>query len=133
MKIFVDANIFLGALIPGNSTNGISSADLLDEIARGQHEALTSALVIDEVMWVLLKNNKPGIELCIRNIYELPNLEVRGVDASAPLIALEFMSNYSLKPRDAMHCAFMKQNNVNVIATNDPDFDKVKEIKRMKI
>ena len=133
MNLFIDANIFVYSLIDAGS-KGTACVSLLNDIAHGKYEAVTSALVIDEIMWALIRNQKRHlIETYISNIYKQPHLAVIGVESDLPLVALEFMKEYNLKPRDAMHCAFMKQNGITTIATTDPDFDKIKGIKRMKV
>ena len=132
MKMFLDSNIFLFALI-GEGPSAESALNLLDRIARGECEAITSVLVLDEVMWGLHKKKEFQLEQSIRNIYELPNLTVVELYADAPLVAVEFIKKYNLKPRDAMHCAFMQQHGISTIASNDSDFDKIKGIKRIKV
>ena len=45
----------------------------------------------------------------------------------------EIIEKYNLKPRDAIHVASALTNNIKEIVSDDPDFDKVKEIKRKKL
>ena len=133
MKLFIDANVFILALLDSGRT-GENARELLDEVVKGKHEGVTSVLVMDEIMWVLIKNGKGGLlETYIKNIYEQPNLYVQAVEADMPLIALEFMREYKLKPRDAMHCAFMKAKEISAIASDDKDFDRVKHFKRVPL
>ncbi len=42
------------------------------------------------------------------------------------------MSVYNIRPRDAIHAACALENNTNIICSFDDDFDKIKEIKRIK-
>jgi len=49
------------------------------------------------------------------------------------LLSLHYLEKYALKPRDALHCATMQENEIEAIASFDKDFDKVKEIKRIRI
>ncbi len=131
MKLFIDANIFIYSLIDLGPC-GQFSVSLLDEIARGKYTAITSALVIDEVIWALVKNQKQHlVEIYISNLYKQPHLNVASVNGDLPLRAIEFMKEYNLKPRDAMHCAFMEENEINTIASTDSVFDKVKGINRL--
>ncbi|MEM2494139.1 MAG: type II toxin-antitoxin system VapC family toxin [Nitrososphaerota archaeon] len=41
------------------------------------------------------------------------------------------MLNYNLKPSDAIHLATMEKVGIKNIVTEDEDFDKVKEVKRI--
>ena len=131
--IFIDSNIFIYAFID-EEHRGDACRDVLDQIAKGKITAVTTPVVMDEVIWALLKNNKrDSLRGYITNLYQLPNLQIVEVQQNLPLLALAFILEYNLRPHDAMHCAFMKQNEITIIATDDTDFDKIKGIKRMKI
>ncbi|MEM1574817.1 MAG: type II toxin-antitoxin system VapC family toxin, partial [Nitrososphaerota archaeon] len=43
----------------------------------------------------------------------------------------KFLLNYNLKPSDAIHLATMEKVGIKNIVTEDEDFDKVKEVKRI--
>jgi predicted nucleic acid-binding protein len=95
---------------------------------------VTCALTLDEIMWVMIKNKKKEVlRDTIEDIYAVPNLTIKEVPASIPLDALLLMEQFDLKPRDAFHVAVMKSNGISEIASDDPDFDKVKGIKRMRL
>jgi predicted nucleic acid-binding protein len=47
--------------------------------------------------------------------------------------AQEIMEKTSLKPRDAIHAAAAISNNIIQFATDDSDFNKIKELKIVKI
>ena len=131
--IYLDANFFIFALLD-NTKKGEKARVMQKEIIGGKYIAFTSALALDEIMWVLIKNNKKNIlRKAIEDIYAMPNLEVREVSSLVPVHALEFMEKYNLKPRDAFHAAIMKQFQLKEIASDDSDFDKVKELKRIRL
>lgn len=95
---------------------------------------MTCALTLDEVMWVVIKNKKGEVlRETIEDIYALPNLAIKEVPSSTPLDALVLMEQFGLKPRDAFHVAVMKSNGITEIASDDPDFDRVKGIKRIRL
>jgi len=128
MNAYLDANIVIKACL-GNEERSLS---ILNDIAKGKIEAVSSALVMDEIMWAILKNNQAEfMDAIISNLYKLKHLEIKAVDADLPLIALDFIKKCNLKPRDAMHCAFMKKHGIETIISDDRDFDKVKEFKRI--
>ncbi|MBI4144655.1 type II toxin-antitoxin system VapC family toxin [Candidatus Woesearchaeota archaeon] len=130
--MYIDANIFaFAAMLPG--AEGAKARKLLETVVKGR-KALTSALTIDEVMWVLRKSDRATeTRTVVENIYALPNLEIKEVAASLPLRALDFMERHKLKPRDALHLAAMEQFNIHEIASDDADFDRIPGIKRMKL
>lgn len=131
--IYLDANFFIFALLD-NTKKGEKSRAIQKEIIDGKYLAFTSPLAIDEVMWVLIKNNKNHLlRNAVEDIYSTPNLEVREISSLAPLHALGFIETYNLKPRDALHVSIMKQMQLTTIVSDDNDFDKVKGIKRIKL
>ena len=130
--IYIDANFFVFANLIVDD-KGDRARNILKQIINGK-KAITSSLALDEVMWVLVKNNKlTELRKIIEEIYSIKNLEVKEVSATTPLIALTFIEKYNLKPRDAFHLAIMENFNVKEILSDDSDFDKVRNIKRIKI
>lgn len=111
----------------------LANLPVQEKIIRGT-KAITRALTLDEVMWVLIKNRRSeSIRDKVEDIYAMPNLTVKEVPASAPLDVLNLTNNFQLKPRDAFHASVMKANGVTEIVSDDPDFDRVKGIKRIKL
>ena len=95
---------------------------------------MTCALTLDEIMWVMIKNKKEkALRETIEDIYAVPNLSIKEVPSSTPLDALTLMEQFDLKPRDAFHVAVMKSNGITEVVSDDPDFDRVKGIKRIRL
>ncbi len=130
--MYIDANFLITARLEAGE-KGERAGRITSEIQNGK-KAVTSALVIDEVMWVLRKNKRPEIiRQVVEDIYATPNFGVTSVSSAAPLLALDIMERYNLKPRDAFHVAVMRELGINEIISDDADFDKVPGIKRRKI
>jgi len=130
--MYLDANFFVLATLQEDA-QGNRARMMVKEIITGK-QAFTSSLAIDEVMWVFFKKQlKHEVRRVINKIYGIKNLEVKEVPASIPLRALDFMEQYNLKPRDAFHLAIMEHFGTNEIVSDDADFDKVPNIKRIKI
>ncbi|MCP8308660.1 MAG: type II toxin-antitoxin system VapC family toxin [archaeon] len=130
--IYLDANFFVIYNFD-KTVKGEKARKILEEIIAGK-EAITSSLALDEVMWVIVKNKKiEALRETIEDIYAIPYLTVKEVGSDIPLEALDFIEKYSLKPRDAFHAAIMKSFHVKEIVSDDPDFDGVEWIKRIKI
>ncbi|MFH1917023.1 MAG: type II toxin-antitoxin system VapC family toxin [Nanoarchaeota archaeon] len=130
--MYLDANIFVYANFDVGK-KGSNARKLLRSLSSGK-SATTSALALDEVMWVAWKNKqKDKIRDVIEDIYQVKNLKIVPVSTSIPLAAISLMETHKLRPRDAFHVAIMQELGEESIASDDADFDKVEDIKRMKL
>jgi len=130
--MYLDANFFILANF-SSDRRGKNARLILQDITKGKH-AVTSSLALDEVMWVLVKNNqKAELRSVIEDIYAIKNLEVKDVPSTIPLRAIDFIEIDGLKPRDAFHAAIMDNLGVNEIVTDDADFDKLDNVKRIRL
>ncbi len=131
--IYLDANIFIYAL--GNIDNKTKACiKILDKIANAEIEAYTSLLTWDEFLYVIKKQmSREKATSESKKFLNFPNLNFIEVDEAVVFKAQQLVSKYNLKPRDAIHAASALVNDVKEIISDDPDFDKVKEIKRVKI
>jgi len=127
---YLDSNVFVyAAIYTGKKAE--NARDMLKSVVKGA-PAITSSLVIDEVVWAIWK--EAGRERAVREgmrMLRLPNLSIVAVDAKDTYFAMELMRKYTkLKPRDAIHLAVSINSGVFTIVSDDPDFDSVKEVKR---
>ncbi|MGI0078664.1 MAG: type II toxin-antitoxin system VapC family toxin [Nitrososphaerales archaeon] len=130
--IYLDANFFLFCNFDKTS-RGENARRLQEKIVSGQ-KATTCALTLDEVMGVIIKNKrKEALRETIEDIYAMQNLTIKEVPASTPLDALTLLEQFDLKPRDAFHVAVMKSSGILEIASDDPEFDRVKGINRIRL
>ena len=130
--MYMDANVFIFAAI-SPTRQGDRARELLTKVFQGTH-AITSVLAVDEVMWGLIRNKKPELVRQItEEIYKIRNLKVTGIPASTPLRALDLMEKHKLRPRDALHAAVMEELDIDEIVSDDADFDKIPNVKRVKI
>lgn len=131
--IYLDANFFIFALFD-QTKKGLKARSIQKEIILGKIEAITSVLVIDEIMWVIRRNGKDELlRKVIEDIYAIPNLDIREVSSIVPLYAVNFIEKYKLKPRDAFHVAIMEALQIDKIVSDDSDFDKIDGIERIKL
>ena len=70
-----------------------------------------------------------AIEYC-EKIRELPNLEILSLPSSLVPKMIKYMKS-DIRPRDAIHIATMVEHGIFTIVSDDPDFDKIKEIERL--
>jgi predicted nucleic acid-binding protein len=127
--MFIDSNIFLNAFL-NSSKDADSSIKFLKRVDKGEQNASTSPLVIDEVLYVMLE--KRGIDAAEdswESIQKIRNLSFLDIDIKT-LGNLMLFLKQGLYPRDAFHAATMKSNGISVICSFDKDFDRVKGIQR---
>jgi predicted nucleic acid-binding protein len=154
--IFIDTNIILYAIYD-HWKYGQPSTALLDSIDLGEYNGLTSVLVCSEVFHntmlaevterecihpgsavTYLKENPEIIgELhkpwdVLTNIKKINHLRILGIDESALELSATYSKMYGLLSHDALHLAVMKQNEINILASNDRDFDRVDWIRLWK-
>ncbi|MBU1252466.1 MAG: type II toxin-antitoxin system VapC family toxin [Nanoarchaeota archaeon] len=131
--IYLDANIFILSILD-NKEKGEHCRKLLRNAASGKVVAFTSVLTWDEVVHSLGKYTSPKIlreQSC--KFLRFPKLIFLKTDLEILEKAEELRTCYGLKPRDAIHAATAIINKIPKIASDDTDFDKVKELKRVKI
>jgi len=61
----------------------------------------------------------------------LPFSSVIPIDESDVPIMESYLSRYKINPSDAIHLCAMEKEGVTNIASEDADFDQVKEVKRI--
>lgn len=136
MQKYLDANIFIFPVVESEEIDirAKLSKEILSKATEGYLDAATSALTWDELVWAVKKfiGEKESIEEG-NKFLQLPNLKILEVDTEVLLKAQELMSIYKLRPRDSIHAACAIKNNIRQIISDDPDFDKVKEIERISL
>ena len=73
---------------------------------------------------------KPPIELGSISSGFLNAIYVINVDESIITQAQRLMNKYRLSPRDSIHAASAIERRVEILISDEEDFDQVKEIKR---
>ena len=131
--IYLDANIFIH-IITGDTQRSEISLSILKKVTNGEIEACTSLLTWDEVLYALKRELGRGKALEeSRKFLETPNLIFIEVNNKIIAKAQNLAESYTINPRDAIHAATAILNNCTEIISDDPDFDKIKELKRTKI
>ncbi len=133
--IYIDANIFINNVLYEltENTEAKNSNTFLKKIIKKEILGITSALTWDEFTWIVRVNL--GKDIAVEKGKEFlvfPNLLIKNVTLSSIIKAQELISAYDIRPRDAIHAACALENNTNTICSFDDDFDKIKEINRIK-
>lgn len=129
--IYLDANIFIYA-ITGDFKKSESCLSIINKVITGKMEACTSLLTWDEILYALKR--EIGREKALeesRKFLEIPSLYFIEVDGVVITKAQMIAELYHLNPRDAIHAATAILNRCKEIFSDDPDFDRVKGLKRI--
>jgi len=129
--IFLDANIFLYAAGAAHSYRAPCLA-VLRSVAAKKITATTSVEVVQEVVYVLDRRGQrtKAVELGREILRLFPDvLPITGAEAA---LACEILERYpALSSRDSLHVATMLCNGLDEILSVDPDFDSVREVRRI--
>lgn len=132
--IYLDANIFVYPLVQESETKTELHKELFIKIAKNEIIAATSILTWDEFTYALKKHLGRDTALIEgKKFISFPNLIFLKIDKNIAILAQDLFTRYNLNPRDALHAASALHNNIKEILSDDSDFDKIKEIKRIKL
>ncbi len=131
MPVFLDTNVFIYAAGQDHPQKAPSVA-LLTRIANGEVAGVTSVEVVQELHHVYRRRGmlREGVALgreVLRLFPEILPITRRDLERAGQL--LERLPQ--LSPRDALHAATALGQGVDVIVSVDPDFDVIREIRRL--
>jgi len=132
MRKFLDTNIFLRYLTKDDEEKAYKVLDLLKKIEKGEEKAITSPLVIFELIFTLQKYYKLPKEE-IKNLV-LPLINLRGLKLPYKAVfekTLEVFPNTNVSFADLFNYFFMLEHEVKEIYSYDEDFDELPEVKRL--
>lgn len=133
MKKYLDTNVFLYPILYEDEKADICK-EILKKVVNKELTAYTSVLCWDEFVYTIRKEKGKEIaEQGGEKFLQFPNLVFLDANKIILFKAQEIIKNYNLKPRDAIHLATALINGINEIISDDPDFDKIKEINRIKL
>ncbi len=121
--IFLDANLLVYLNVGVRSV-----AEFFEELVES-HSLCTDVLVLDETIYVSWRKYGIPFEHTARFLDEIVIPHARILTLGYEDRAKELFN--VLKPSDALHVAAMLNNGVHVIASEDEDFERVKEVRRV--
>lgn len=131
MKIFIDTPllVYLNTLTDPRDKL-LYENYYLDLLSK--YKAYTDVLVLDELIYVSKKKYGIPYELSIEFIEAivLPYINILELGEEEYEHASKLIVEYRLKPSDSLHIGAMLNNGINVIVSEDKEFDKIKQIKR---
>lgn len=126
---YFDANLFLAAVLD-EGPQVEAAKDRLRDTAGG----VTSVLTLDEVLHVLRKRQGKQVALEIgRRFAAAPHIVWLPADRNLLMPMLDAMEHWNLRPRDALHAATALAAGCKRIVSDDPDFDRVKGLRRVAL
>lgn len=127
---FIDSNVFFYAKI-ADREYGSACAKILEKVVRGELEAVTSALVIIELVNALRKYGLGNeVKRVVNAIFSL-DISIHEVDPLDVRNAASIFDESRISPYDCAHAAVMKRVGIINIISADKDFDKIHWIKRL--
>jgi predicted nucleic acid-binding protein len=130
-EAYADANLFIYAAIDKGPI-GQEARRILREVKKGKYKIYTATLTVDEFLWRVKK--EAGRELAGKSadiFFTMLGLGLIDVSAKIVSDAVGLYKSEKLDPRDAIHLACMNYKNLKKIISSDPDFDKIRGIKRI--
>lgn len=114
-------------------------------LVKDSHTLIISPLVIDELIYIILRNlkivgklsdshNLPLVRQSLAHLLKLSRLTLVNppTEISQQIKVLTLMEKFKLKPRDAYHLLTIKHHKIGYFATLDHDFDLVFQHTRLK-
>lgn len=128
---FLDTNIVMYAVGGEHPYKG-PCAEILLRAGRGEVELDTDVEVVQEILYryARLGRRTEGLQVAsklmeaVRTVLPVTDADIR--------MAIALMEEHQrLSPRDAIHAAVMLNNRLSEILSVDPDFDGIKEVRRV--
>ena len=134
MKVFIDANllIYLNTLTTEEIRRSYESFYLNLAV---EHRMYTDALVLDEVIYISKKRYLVPYVTTLSFIESivLPYITILPLSEAEYNKAAKIIEKYNVKPSDALHIGAMRTNDINVVASEDEELDRIEKIKRIWI
>jgi predicted nucleic acid-binding protein len=123
---FIDSNVFLRYLLNDDPPRSVASLALLERIDRGVEKAITSTLVLFEVIFTLQRvtgHPKAVVRDLIRYILEIQNLELSDRDQIREALDIYVDNNISFG--DGFNVVSMRSAGVSELYSWDREYDRV--------
>jgi predicted nucleic acid-binding protein len=130
---FLDTNVFLRYLTRDDKEKAEKALALLTRMERKEERAVTTPLVIFEVVFTLQRTYgvpRPRIRQLMLPLIALPGLEVQGEELFHRAFDIFVDNNVSFA--DAYSAAFMERRAIKEIYSWDTDFDRIETVARVE-
>jgi len=129
LKVFLDSNflVYMNTMTDDKRKG-------LDELFRKllEESLFINVVVIDETLYISKRYGVPyNVTLVFLREIVLPYIEVIPIAEEDIKPVEKYLLKYDLKPSDAIHLATMEKTGANHIVTEDEDFDRFEEVRRI--
>lgn len=134
MKVFIDANVFLRFILQDDEEKAGHCLKLLKKVDRGEVQAATSMLVLNEILWVLegLNVGREDIAKRIKAI-AMSKVEITGhANSSAVLESLGYYEKLDVDFIDALNACIARESGIRDIITYDEHFKKIEFVNKIE-
>ena len=137
----LDANIFLAVLIPEatrSPKDEIAGAGrVLNAVEKGRLRGVSTAILLGEIRYAYLREDKSGFEIARAAIEAEANLRVVTVSVSLAIHAAELRRRYYSKKNvfsynDGLYLATGLAERVDLLITTDPHLLGTRDLKTMR-
>lgn len=133
---FLDANVFLRYLVPGDQAKTQACFALFQRVKAGEEIVTTSEAIVAEVVYVLRSRAHYGLPPVEISARLRPILTLRGLKLPQKRLYIRALDIYASSPfldfEDALTVAHMERRGINEILSYDTDFDRVPGITRLE-
>ena len=137
----LDANVFLAVLIPEATKAAkeeiVGATRVLRALEEGRLRAVSTAVLLGEIRYVYLREDRIGFEIARAAIEAEPNLRLESVSTSLAIHAAELKRKYyskknSFSYNDGLYLATGLAERADLLITTDPHLLAVKELKPLR-
>jgi len=133
MARFLDTNVLIRYLTNDDPTKAARALTLLDRLAEGAEEAVTTPLVIFETVFLLEKSYqlaKTEVREKVTAVLSLQGLLL--AEKSLCLEGLDYYVHQNISYADAYNAAWMRQTSVSEVYSWDREFDRIAGLTRIE-
>jgi len=134
VKVFIDSPLLIYLNTLADSKSRILYENFYIDILT-KYKPYTDVLVLDELIYISKKKYGIPYNVSIEFIRSsiLPYVYILSLGEEEYDNAEKILVEYGLKPSDALHLGAMVNNNINLVVSEDREFDKIPAIKRLWI
>ena len=130
-SVFIDANIIMYCVGKEHPLKK-NCQEIVKKISEGKIEAVTDVEMLQEILYRYWSIGK--LELGYQTYQHVISLipHIYSITLQDLHLSAELLNQYpQLSPRDSIHVAVMKNNQISSIYTADKDFEGIPQIKRL--
>ena len=134
MKAFIDSPLLIYLnTVASSGSRAVYEAFYVDLLAK--HRLYTDVLVLDELIYASKRKYGVPYEVTLEFIdaIVLPYVGILELGGEEYEYAKKILRQEPLKPSDALHAGAMLSNNIQLVVSEDKEFDRIPSIRRMWI